>query len=37
LLRIDFDAGHGVGSTREQRNEEQADVFAFFFQQLGGL
>ncbi len=35
LLRIDFDAGHGVGSTREQRNEEQADVFAFFFQQLG--
>lgn len=36
LLRIDYDAGHGVGSTREQRNEEQADIYAFFFQQLGG-
>lgn len=35
LLRIDYDAGHGVGSTKQQRNEEQADVYAFLFQQLG--
>lgn len=35
LLRIDYDAGHGVGSTRQQRNEEVADIYAFLFQQLG--
>jgi len=35
LLRIDYDAGHGFGSTKKQRNEENADVFAFLFQQLG--
>jgi prolyl oligopeptidase len=34
LLRIDFDAGHGIGSTKKQRNEELADVYAFLFQQL---
>ena len=34
LLRIDFDAGHGFGSTKKQRNEENADVYAFLFQQL---
>jgi prolyl oligopeptidase len=36
LLRIDYDAGHGFGSTKRQRNEQAADVFAFLFQQLGG-
>lgn len=35
LLRIDYDAGHGVGVTRQQRNEEQADIYAFLFHQLG--
>jgi prolyl oligopeptidase len=35
LLRIDYDAGHGIGSTRQQQNEELADAFAFLFQQLG--
>jgi prolyl oligopeptidase len=35
LLRIDYDAGHGFGSTKKQRNEEMADIFAFLFQQLG--
>lgn len=35
LLRIDYDAGHGVGSTKKQRNEENADTYAFLFQQLG--
>ena len=34
LLRVDYDSGHGRGSSRKQRNEEQADVFAFLFQQL---
>jgi len=34
LLRIDYDAGHGFGSTKKQRNEENADVYAFLFQQL---
>jgi prolyl oligopeptidase len=35
LLRIDYDAGHGFGSTKRQRNEQAADVYAFLFQQLG--
>src|SRR5437588_11098056 len=35
LLRVDYDAGHGFGSTRKQRNEELADIYAFLFQQLG--
>ena len=37
LNRFDYDAGHGVGLTRQQRNEEQADIYAFLFQQLGNL
>jgi prolyl oligopeptidase len=35
LLRIDYDAGHGFGSTKRQRNEQNADIYAFLFQQLG--
>jgi prolyl oligopeptidase len=35
LLRIDYDAGHGFGTTKKQRNEEYADGYAFLFQQLG--
>jgi len=35
LLRIEYDGGHGIGSTKKQRNEEQADTMAFLFQQLG--
>jgi len=34
LLRIDYDAGHGFGSTKRQRNEQAADIYAFLFQQL---
>jgi prolyl oligopeptidase len=30
LVRIDTDAGHGVGSTRDQRFREVADVWSFF-------
>ncbi len=36
LLRVDYDAGHGFGSTKKQRNEQNADIYAFLFQQLGG-
>jgi prolyl oligopeptidase len=35
LLRIDYDAGHGFGSTKKQQNELAADIYAFLFQQLG--
>ncbi|MBB3694326.1 prolyl oligopeptidase family serine peptidase [Sphingomonas sp. BK580] len=31
LLRVDFDAGHGVGSTRQQTDAQWADVFAFAY------
>ena len=36
LLRVDFDAGHGMGSTQDQQNQTTADVYAFLFHQLGG-
>jgi prolyl oligopeptidase len=29
LLRVSFDAGHGLGSTRSQIDDERADEFAF--------
>ncbi len=35
LLRVDYDAGHGMGSTKTQRDEELADEMAFLFRQLG--
>ena len=35
LLRVDYDAGHGLGSTKSQRDEELADEVAFLFWQLG--
>ncbi len=34
LLRVDYDAGHGLGSTKSQRDEELADEMAFLFWQL---
>ena len=36
LLRVDFDAGHGMGSTRAQQDEEAADTYAFLLWQLRG-
>ncbi len=33
LLRVEFQGGHGMGATRQQVNEELADVFAFLLQQ----
>ena len=35
LLRIDYDAGHGFGTTKKQAYEERADVFAFLLWQFG--
>jgi prolyl oligopeptidase len=33
LLRVDFDAGHGIGSTRGQQDHEAADTYAFLLWQ----
>ena len=35
LLRIDYDAGHGFGSTKKSQYEERADTFAFMLWQAG--
>jgi prolyl oligopeptidase len=35
LLRVDFEAGHGFGSTRKQREEEFADMISFLLWQFG--
>lgn len=35
LLRVDYDAGHGIGSTRAQQDREAADTYAFLAWQLG--
>jgi prolyl oligopeptidase len=35
LLRIEFDAGHGIGSTRAQMDAEQADALSFLLWQMG--
>lgn len=36
LLRVGFDAGHGMGLTKNQRVEEAADLYAFLLWQLKG-
>ncbi len=35
LLRIETDAGHGIGSTRTQRDRETADIIAFMLWRTG--
>jgi prolyl oligopeptidase len=35
LLRVDYDAGHGIGSTKTQREEELADEWSFALWQFG--
>ena len=35
LLRVDYDAGHGIGSTRVQRDQQLADEETFLLWQLG--
>lgn len=34
LLRVEFDSGHGIGSTRDQVLSEIADTYSFLFWQL---
>jgi len=35
LVRVEADAGHGIGSTRDQAFAATADVYAFMLQQFG--
>ncbi len=35
LLRMDYEAGHGIGSTKTQLLQERADIFAFMMWQFG--
>ncbi|WP_425614502.1 prolyl oligopeptidase family serine peptidase [Anatilimnocola sp. NA78] len=35
LFRVDYHAGHGIGSTRTQRQAELADVWSFLLWQFG--
>ena len=35
LLRLDLQAGHGVGSTVNQRSAQAADIFSFLLWQMG--
>ena len=35
LLRLDYDAGHGIGSSQSQRNGELADIYSFLLWQFG--
>ena len=35
LLRVDYAAGHGIGSTKRQRQEQVADIWSFMLWQFG--
>lgn len=35
LLRLEYDSGHGQGSTREQLQARTADIWSFFLWQFG--
>ena len=35
LMRIDYAAGHGIGSTKSQRQEQYADIWSFMLWQFG--
>jgi prolyl oligopeptidase len=35
LLRLDYEAGHGFGSSAVQRREEFVDIISFMLWQLG--
>jgi len=35
LLRVDWGGGHGESATRERRDEESADIYAFLLRQFG--
>ena len=35
LLRVDYDAGHGIGSSTSQRENVTADLWSFALWQMG--
>jgi prolyl oligopeptidase len=35
LVRLDYEAGHGVGNTRTQQQQERADMYSFLMWQFG--
>jgi prolyl oligopeptidase len=35
LLRLDYESGHGIGSTKSQVLDERADLYAFLLWQMG--
>ncbi|MBL8315978.1 MAG: prolyl oligopeptidase family serine peptidase [Rubrivivax sp.] len=35
LVRLDYEAGHGIGNTKSQALDERADLFAFLLWQMG--
>jgi prolyl oligopeptidase len=35
LLRVDYEAGHGIGSTKKQNEEQRADTWSFLLWQFG--
>ena len=35
LLDLDYEAGHGIGNTKRQRQRQTADIYAFLFWQSG--
>jgi prolyl oligopeptidase len=35
LMRLDYDAGHGVGNTKAQQQEERADTYSFLLWNMG--
>jgi len=35
LINLDYDSGHGIGNTKQQRQRDIADRYAFFFWQAG--
>ena len=37
LLRVDYEAGHGIGSTKTQLEQELADEWSFLFWQFGDV
>lgn len=35
LMRLDYEAGHGIGNTKQQQLEERADVYSFLLWNMG--
>jgi prolyl oligopeptidase len=35
LLRLDYEAGHGIGNTKSQQQEERADLYSFLLWNMG--